>query len=427
MSWCVFLVVFRCRCCGWFSSRLSFRPSTRFPRFVPHSLRSSLFVLSFVSFLGPFCLFRSSPRFSACSAFRLFVWACRGGGSCGGVWGGAVGLSSGVARWRGVCRVRRFCQLVFVGVVGGFWFSVLRVWRLVCSIRFGGEGGALSYLLRSSLRSLSGVECGCGGGFVSSLTHYARLVFRSVLASRLCLFDWRPVSALSSRLSLRVGVSCRRVSSVSVLSCRAVFVSSGFRVVSSFLAVAVLVVVVAPFRIPSRRACRVAAYSVPSGCGGVSAVAVRDLLDVGGAVVAMVAGVSYGGTGDVSYGGTGDGVSDAPFLSARLCGLSGNDGVVDVCWLWGRLVFASRSSVSLWRLVFVSRLGGLSSCLVFFCFRFDWSGLIARWLFHGDGRVVLFLSCRGCCRSCCAIRLVVVGSFVVSRPLRFVLRSRSIG
>ena len=101
---------------------------------------------SLVSFFGSFCPFRSSLCSSVCPAFRLFVWACRRGGSCGGVWGGAVGLSLGVAMCRGVCRVRRFCQLVFVGVGGGLWFSVLPVWRLVCSARFGGAGGALPVL-----------------------------------------------------------------------------------------------------------------------------------------------------------------------------------------------------------------------------------------------------------------------------------------
>lgn len=112
---------------------------------------------SFVSLLGPFCPFRPSLRFSACPAFRLFVWAYRRGGSCGGVWGGAVGLSSGVARWRGVCRVRRFCQLVFVGACGCLGFlSVLLVWRLVCSARFGGVGGAFPGLLAS------GTKCSCG-------------------------------------------------------------------------------------------------------------------------------------------------------------------------------------------------------------------------------------------------------------------------
>ena len=114
MSWCVFLVVFWCRFCGWFSVCLSFRSSTRFARFA------------------------LLPVFRSALSFRLFVWACRRGGSCGGVWGEAVGLSSGVARWRDVRGVRRFCQLVFVGVGGGLWFSVLPVWRLVCSARLGG-------------------------------------------------------------------------------------------------------------------------------------------------------------------------------------------------------------------------------------------------------------------------------------------------
>ena len=92
----------------------------------------------------------------------------------------------------------------------------------------------------------------------------SRLVSRPVLAFRSCFVDWRLVSAF--RLSCRrfvcrvgVGVSslvlCRRSASrlvsafcvvgrfVSVLSCCAVFVSSCSRVVSSFLAAAVVLCV----------------------------------------------------------------------------------------------------------------------------------------------------------------------------------------
>lgn len=60
-----------------------------------------------------FARFALLPVFRSALSFRLFVLAYRRGGSCGGVWGGAVGLSSGVARWRGFCRVHRFCQLGF--------------------------------------------------------------------------------------------------------------------------------------------------------------------------------------------------------------------------------------------------------------------------------------------------------------------------
>ena len=60
----------------------------------------SFLALSLVSLLDPFCPFRSSLRSSVCLSFRLFVWAYRGAVRLGrgGVWGGAVGLSSGVAR-----------------------------------------------------------------------------------------------------------------------------------------------------------------------------------------------------------------------------------------------------------------------------------------------------------------------------------------
>lgn len=93
MSWCVFLVVFWCRYCGWFSSRLSFRPSTRFPRFV--SRHVPRFVLRFVLPVSPFSPSFASPFRFVCSFGRIvgrFVWD-------GAVFGGgAVGLSSGVAR-----------------------------------------------------------------------------------------------------------------------------------------------------------------------------------------------------------------------------------------------------------------------------------------------------------------------------------------
>lgn len=85
--------------------------------------------------------------------------------------------------------------------------------------------------------------------------------YRLVLASRSCLVGWRSrvgvslvVSVLASRFSFRfssrVGVpvlsdvSCRCC--VSVLSCCAVFVSSGFRAVSSFLVAAVALFVFVP-------------------------------------------------------------------------------------------------------------------------------------------------------------------------------------
>lgn len=78
---CVFLVVFWCRYCGWFSSRFSSRFSFRF------SVRSS-FRPSFRSsprFVSRFALrlvssFRSSVRSPFRPSVRFSVWACRVGG-----------------------------------------------------------------------------------------------------------------------------------------------------------------------------------------------------------------------------------------------------------------------------------------------------------------------------------------------------------
>ena len=91
---CVFLVVFWCRCCGWFS----FRPSSRF------SFRRS--ARSVVSPFGSF------PRFAFRPAFRpAFRFVCPFG---------RVG-------WE-ICGSRRFCQLVGSGRVFVF-FRVLVSWQ----------------------------------------------------------------------------------------------------------------------------------------------------------------------------------------------------------------------------------------------------------------------------------------------------------
>lgn len=222
MPWCVFLVVFLCLCCGWF--RPAFRSAPR-PVFLVSflalsfvSLIASFPVLSFVSlFVSPFVAFISFGR-----VVGRFVWS------------GAVGLSFVVAGWRGVCncggfcRVRRFCQLMFVGVGGRLGFlSVLLVWCLVCSVRFGGAGGAFPVLW------VLWVKCGCGGDVVSFLVPCCRLV-------------------LAFCFSSRVGVPCRRVFPCRCCLICAVFVSSVSRASSRlFLSLRLL------FSCSSCRACRV--------------------------------------------------------------------------------------------------------------------------------------------------------------------------
>lgn len=149
-------------------------------------------------------------------------------------------MSLVVAGWRGVCRVCRFCQLVFVGACWrlGFLF-VLLVWCLVCSARFGGARGALphsSHSLRSSPFVISLVvwdgmrlRYGVVLFLVSFLVPCWRLVCRvGVGVSSLRLVSaFRAVGSMSaSRVDGRL---------VSVLFCRAVFVSSVSRVVSSSL------------------------------------------------------------------------------------------------------------------------------------------------------------------------------------------------
>lgn len=211
MSWCVFLVVFWCRYCGWFSSRFSFRPSTRFPRFVPR--------LAF----GPFCSFRSSPRsslrFSFRPSFRLFVWACRK----------AVRLRRGVRLvacrggvvWRLPCAPFLLARVRWCVWASRFSFRSSRlVSRLFCSFRRGERCVASLFSLASLV----------------SVRHFARCLGWDAVAV------WcRPVSRLVCRVG--VGVSSLRLVSVfravgsmsascvggclvSVLFCRAVLFSS---------------------------------------------------------------------------------------------------------------------------------------------------------------------------------------------------------
>lgn len=189
MSWCVFLVVFWCRYCGWFSSRFSFRPSTRFPRFVPR--------LAF----GPFCPFCSSPRsslrFSFRPSFRLFVWACRK----------AVRLRRGVrlvacrggVAWRLPCAPFLSARVRWCVWASRFSFRSSRlVSRLFCSFRRGERCVASLFSLASLV----------------SVRHFARCLGWDAVAV------WcRPVSRLVP--PPRVGVSCRRVD-VCVL-CRRAF------------------------------------------------------------------------------------------------------------------------------------------------------------------------------------------------------------
>lgn len=145
---CVFLVVFWCRCCGWFSfrpsSRLSFRPSPRF------SFRRS--TRSVVSPFGSFPCFVFRPAFRP--AFRFVCpfgrvgWAvCGSRRFCQLVWGGRVFISlscfgavgaicrhvvslMGGGGWRGGASVRGVWRSVWRGVGRVAWRGVGRVaWR----------------------------------------------------------------------------------------------------------------------------------------------------------------------------------------------------------------------------------------------------------------------------------------------------------
>lgn len=80
---CVFLVIFWCWCCGWFSLRPSSRFSSRFSfRFsVRSSSRPSFRSSTRHAFRSALLLvfpFRSSPRLSPSLSFRFSVWSCRG-------------------------------------------------------------------------------------------------------------------------------------------------------------------------------------------------------------------------------------------------------------------------------------------------------------------------------------------------------------
>lgn len=196
MSWCVFLVVFWCRYCGWFSSRFSFRPSTRFPRFVPR--------LAF----GPFCPFRSSPRsslrFSFRPSFRLFVWACRK----------AVRLRRGVrlvacrggVAWRLPCAPFLSARVRWCVWASRFSFRSSRlVSRLFCSFRRGERCVASLFSLASLVSVRHFARCLGWVAVAVWCRPVSRLVSRPVLASRLSCRRWRLVPPP------RVGVSCRRV------------------------------------------------------------------------------------------------------------------------------------------------------------------------------------------------------------------------
>ena len=94
----VFLVVFRCRYCGEFLPRSSFRLSLRFvPRFASRPALRLVF---------PFC---SSPCLSPCSSVRFSVWACWAGGSC------VAPFCSALWERVGVCSFSCF------GVVAAMW------------------------------------------------------------------------------------------------------------------------------------------------------------------------------------------------------------------------------------------------------------------------------------------------------------------
>lgn len=191
MSWCVFLVVFWCRYCGWFSSRFSFRPSTRFPRFVPR--------LAF----GPFCPFRSSSRsslrFSFRPSFRLFVWACRK----------AVRLRRGVrlvacrggVAWRLPCAPFLSARVRWCVWASRFSFCSSRlVSRLFCLFRRGERCVASLFSLASLVSVRHFARC-LGWDAVAV---WCRPVSRLVPPSRV------GVSFVVSALASRPSVSCRR-------------------------------------------------------------------------------------------------------------------------------------------------------------------------------------------------------------------------
>ena len=235
MSWCVFLVVFGVGIVDGF--RLAF-----------HSAPRPAFPVSFlVPPFGPFFPFRSSPRSSlrssVCPAFRLFRLVVSGGCVVGRfVWSGAVGLSLVVAGWRGVrygggvCCVRRFCQLVFVGACWRLCFlSVFLVWRLVCSACFGGAGGALPHSLRSSslvfARRFARLRSSlCSFPFVASL----------VVGDGMRFAVWCRLVPCRRLVSRLVSASCVGGRFVSVLSYLRRFCQLGFPcLVLSFLVAAV--------------------------------------------------------------------------------------------------------------------------------------------------------------------------------------------
>lgn len=185
---CVFLVVFWCRYCGWFSvclsSRSSFRSSLSsvfrpVPRFSP---RPVLPVSPFSpSFAPPFRFVCSFGR--VVEAVRAAVF-------------GAGRLACRLA-WRDVgafvvCAVFVSSCSWALAVVSGFPFSPF---------------GVSSVLLVSAGREVRCLSCECRSGRMRLRCGVVSFS-RPVLASRLCLFDWRPVP---SRLLLVVAVVPFRV------------------------------------------------------------------------------------------------------------------------------------------------------------------------------------------------------------------------
>lgn len=132
------------------ASRLVFHSVSRsVPRFALRFIPS--LASPFVSPLGPFSPFRSSPRLSPSPSFRLSVWACRVGGS----WGRAVLFCSSGAGGR-------LCFFSCPGVVaaigrGGRAVSLMgSVLRMscrgrLCVMRAMPCGGAWGVLLGEAL------------------------------------------------------------------------------------------------------------------------------------------------------------------------------------------------------------------------------------------------------------------------------------
>ena len=169
-----------------------------------------VFGLPFVSPLDPFCPFRPSPRLS----LRPFVSFVRLGVS----WGGSFGTGRCLVAGRLACRLAWRDVGAFV-VCAVFVSSCSWALAVVSGFPFS-PFGVSSVLLVSAGREVRCLSCECRSGRMRlrcGVVSFSRPVF----SSRLCLFDWRPVS---SRLLLVVavalfgfvssGVSCGGVFSV---------------------------------------------------------------------------------------------------------------------------------------------------------------------------------------------------------------------